>query len=175
MTYQSGHKTIFWLPYTPTNFANLSTVSVVMMVMMSQLKFTRSANSAGSNKDMIWLILPSTLWTNYITKSGIPVRKSNWCNSYHSPDPLLLARTPKGNDLKVKTASAIPQCLANEAVTYIPLMLIVTADRFQQPFITGVVWSHISATKYRSILVQHLVPDKLQFCLSAGLNFSWVF
>ena len=65
--------------------------------------------------------------------------------------------------------------LVNEAVTYVPLMLIVTADRFQQPFITGVVWSHISATKYRSILVQHLVPDKLQFCLSAGLNFSWVF
>ena len=111
MTYQSGHKTIFWLPYTPTNFANLSTVSVVMMVMMNPSKFTRSANSAGSNKDMIWLILPSTLWTNYITKSSIPVRKSKWCNSYHSPDPLLPARTRKGNDLQVKTAFAISTVL----------------------------------------------------------------
>ena len=61
MTYQSGHKTIFCLPYTPTNFANLSTVPVVMMVMMNPSKFTRSANSTDSNKDMILLILPSTL------------------------------------------------------------------------------------------------------------------
>ena len=53
MTYQSGHKKFSDFHIHPTNFANLSTVSVVMMVMMNTSKFTRSANSAGSNKDMI--------------------------------------------------------------------------------------------------------------------------